>query len=147
MKIRRLQPGDEELAARAVNTVKPAEERKGNEATADYMSKFLIMDSSYLIAAYNDDTPIGFALGFQLPCIDRDRCMMNLYEIGVLPEYNRQGVGRAMINCLKEICGEKDFTEMWVITNESNSSAMGLYESTGAIRPAKDDVVFVYEFD
>lgn len=109
-----------------------------------YVGDFLSDRGNLLVAAFNGEQPVGFALAYILHRIDRKDAMMFLYEIGVLAEYRQRGIGKSLINELKRICREKDLVEMFVLSNESNRPAMKLYESTGAERENIDDILMVY---
>ena len=106
---------------------------------------FLDDSRAYLMLGYVEDDPAGFALAYALPRIDARGAMLYLHEVDVLPAFRRMGVATALIDALLGICREAGFSEMFVISNQSNLAAMRLYESTGGERPAADDVVFVYE--
>ena len=75
---------------------------------------------------------MGFLLAYRFPRVDRDQDMIYLYEIGVLPEHRRHGIGSKMIQLLKEECRSRGITEVWVGTEADNVAARALYESTGA---------------
>jgi ribosomal protein S18 acetylase RimI-like enzyme len=77
--------------------------------------------------------------------LDQNRAMMFIFSIDVLPEYQRQGIGRALINELKKVCQQGNYLEMFVVTNDSTPAGVALYEATGAVRPAQDDIVYVYD--
>ncbi|NIM99991.1 MAG: GNAT family N-acetyltransferase [candidate division Zixibacteria bacterium] len=147
VKVKRLLPGDEELGQRAINTVKPAQERNHEDVTVDYIHKFLEQEKNVLIVASEHGHPVGFALAYELDRVDRDRPMMLFYEIAVLKSHQRRGIARAMIGKLKEVCREQKVMKMWVCTSKSNTAAMHLYESTGGRPGGGDDVMFVYGSD
>ena len=71
---------------------------------------------------------------------------MFLYEIGVEPEYQRRGIGTALIRALERICRDEGFAEMFVFTNRSNTAAMRLYASTGGHTEADDEQMFVWTY-
>jgi GNAT superfamily N-acetyltransferase len=147
MIVRRLLPGDEQLAADIVNAVKPADERDG-DVDARYMASFLADESNYLVAAYEEDgTPVGFAFGYSLPRIDRPMNMMYVYEVGVVEGRRNQGIGKAIMTEMVRICRDEGFMEMFVITGRENTPAMRLYSRSGGI--AADDeqaVIFCWDF-
>lgn len=147
IKVKRLSPGDEELAQRAINIVKPAEERNHTDVTVDYMRKFLRQVNNVLVVAGEQGRPVGFALAYKLDRVDRDQAMMLFYEIAVLKSHQRHGIARAMIGKLKEVCREQKVMKMWVCTSKSNTAVVHLYESTGGRPGGDDDVMFVYSSD
>ena len=69
---------------------------------------------------------------------------MLFYEIEVAKYYQRQGVGKQLINKLKEFCREKDILKMWVLANESNVAAMNFYKSTGGVQSKIPEILFEY---
>jgi aminoglycoside 3-N-acetyltransferase I len=145
--VKRLLPGDEELAQRAINTVKPAQERNQEDVTAEYMRRFLQQEKNVLIVATEQGRPVGFALAYRLDRVDRDRAMMLFYEIAVLESHRRRGIAAAMVNGLKEICRQHRVMKMWVCTGKSNAAAMHLYRSTGGRQGSDEDVMFTYGDD
>ena len=101
--------------------------------------------ASFLLFGFVDEQPAGFARAHELKQTKSASNLMLLYEIHTAPEFQRLGIARALIEELKRVCGSRAIDKMFVITNESNRSAMALYTSTGAQRLAGDDVVFAYE--
>ena len=147
VEVRRLKPKDAELAQRAINALKPALERDHKNVTGDYMRAFLKEDKNILILAWEDHSPVGFALAYVLDRVDRNQTMMLFYEIVVSDNYRGQGLGTRMVNELKRIGRDLNVMKIWVLTNKSNTAAVGLYESTGARQAGDDDVLFVYGAD
>ena len=146
MEIKRLQPGDETLADKAIRILK-TDGRPSTiyEPNYSYVVDFLKNSSNYFIVATESGEPIGFVLAYELERLDRPQPMMLLYEVNVLESKRRQGVAKAMINLLKTICQERNILKMWVLTNEANKAAMRTYESTGGQLVKEDDLVmFVY---
>jgi ribosomal protein S18 acetylase RimI-like enzyme len=58
---------------------------------------------------------------------------MFLFEIEVLKNYRQQGVGKSLIQELKNICNQKGIKQVFVVTSRTNHSALNLYETTGGI--------------
>ena len=146
MQIKRLGVEDQIIAWRAINKLK-TEMSSGvrAELKAEYLGRFLRRDENYFLAALVDGEPVGFALAYQLMRVDRKQDMMFFYEIAVDREYRKQGVGKALIQYLKNICRENKIVKMWVLTNKSNTAAVELYSSTGGIENAEgDEVSFTY---
>ena len=140
MQIRRLVAGDEESACEIARRFKSAQADKG------HLARFLADERNYLVAAHVDDDLAGFILGYELPRIDGARPMMLLYEIGVLADQRRRGIGRALVGQLKQVCQERGIRKMFVLTEQSNAAAMALYTSTGGDRDAGNTVMFEYTF-
>jgi ribosomal protein S18 acetylase RimI-like enzyme len=145
IEVKRLKSQDAELAQRTINSLKPAKERNCKDVTTDYMRTFLGEDKNILILGLEDNSPAGFALAYLLDRVDRNQAMMLFYEIVVSDHHRAHGIGKMMVNELKRIGRDLNVTEIWVLTNKSNSAAVNLYRSTGAKKVGDDDVLFVYE--
>ncbi|MEZ5357437.1 MAG: GNAT family N-acetyltransferase [Candidatus Zixiibacteriota bacterium] len=120
---------------------------KQKSATADdaHIDSLLRDNATYLIAAIENDEPVGFLIAYLLPRLAENRPMMLFYEIEVRESHRRRGVARAMIDKLCEYCREQHVLKMWVLTEESNPAAMQLYEATGGVRAdGGDTVMFEY---
>lgn len=70
---------------------------------------------------------------------------MFLYSIAVIPEFRLKGIAKKMVNHFKEICVKNKCMKMFLITNESNATAMALYKATKGKRKCTDYVVFTFE--
>ena len=138
--IRRLRSGDEGVACKVAEIFKRA------PVTTDSMRAFLSDERNHLIVALMGEEMAGFVLGYELARLDAVAPMMFLYEIEVSLRYRRRGIGRALIGALAQICLEKRFAKMLVMTDESNEAAMKLYATTGAERPNRTDVLFNYRY-
>jgi ribosomal protein S18 acetylase RimI-like enzyme len=138
IEVERLTTGDEDRAREIIDAFYPA---------GEFNEDFLSDRRNYLLAAYVDGEFAGFLYAYELARLEREAPMMFLYSIDVLPECREKGVGKKLIEELKSICAERGFMKMYVITGEENEAAKKLYGSAGGVRPAEDDVVFVWEFN
>lgn len=96
------------------------------------------------VIALVDRQPVGLAVAYLLERFDCRKLF--LYEIDTHPDHLRRGAATAMLAALKDHGRLRGLEEIFVITNEGNAAAMGLYAKTGGVRPADDDVVFAYDF-
>lgn len=135
IKIKRLQKGNEKLAREVAVKFWPKSELN---------DEFLKKETNYLLAAYVDNTLAGFAYAYELDRIEQSKPMVFLYSIDVLPEYQRRGIGKQLIEALRAEFTEEGFCKMFVLTDEGNTAAMRLYQSTGGKRVLPDNVLFVY---
>ena len=114
-RIRRLGRGDEEVI-RAL-----AEDEAQTALLAD--------DRTVFVAAFDGETPIGFAFGYVLPRRHGRPTMLFVYEVDVDERYRRQGIGRRLLD---ELLAGQD--EAFVLTDAGNEAAMALYASAGGTR-------------
>ena len=113
--IRRLGPGDEDVI-RAL-----AEDEPQTALLAD--------DRTTFVAAFDGETPIGFAFGYVLPRRHGRPTTFFVYEVDVDERYRRQGIGRRL---MEELLFGQD--EAFVLTDAGNEAAMALYASLGGTR-------------
>jgi ribosomal protein S18 acetylase RimI-like enzyme len=103
--------------------------------------KFLADKNNLLLLATLDDLPIGFLTAHRLQRFDTRKAEVLLYEVGVAEQFQRRGVGKALISRLKEWAQQVGADEVWVLTNRSNIAAVALYTSSGAITDNSGDEV------
>lgn len=119
MTIRRMSAADIPFAAEIERLcfVHPWSEQSINEE----MSK----ENSVFLMAFEDETPIGYV---GLSTILDEGYMGNL---GVVEEYRRKGIGRALMNELINECKAMDSAFVTLEVRASNTPAVKLYESLG----------------
>ncbi len=137
--VERLQEGDEDKAQVVAGRL------CGSFGGHDKLARFLSDDNNFLLVGYLDDKPVGYALAYRLERIDARSPMMYLHELDVATEYHRQGVGRALLNELKQICAEQHLSKLFVMTTRSNVPAVNLFESAGGVASSPDDVVYRFK--
>ena len=108
----------------------------------DLLAFLSVPDNIYLVAR-REGVPAGEAIGFVLRRWDGKAPMLFLYSIDVAEPARRQGIGRALVESMKELGVEHGCSEMFVPTNAENQAAMALHEATGGARENNDDVLFV----
>jgi len=143
MNVIRLGPEDSTLLAETLQRLKSPPGMQSPSAAC--LERFLARPENILLVALRDGVPEGFLVAYLLDRADRDQRMVCLYEIGVAEGSRRQGIGRALIETLKDLCKEQDAMKAWVITNRANRAAVSLFESSGAAADTEgDSIVFVY---
>jgi ribosomal protein S18 acetylase RimI-like enzyme len=108
--------------------------------------KFLSNPQNILLSAELDNSPVGQVIAYILECWDKDESMLFLYSIDVAENYQRKGIGTALIAAVRKLGREQGCSETFVFTNKSNPAGMGLYQSTGGKKSNPDDVV-MFEYD
>jgi len=144
VEIRRLRPGDEAIARQVTRIFEPPDPDASGEA---HLSALLADKHTHVFVALVGAEPVGTARAHELPRLDGPRPKLLLYTLDVAPSHRRQGIGRALIEAVLALARERRCRNVWVVTNQSNTAAMRLYASTGAERPAGDDVVLVWNLD
>lgn len=144
VEIRRLRPGDGQIARRAMERFEPPRHGvRGGVHLADTLAD----PRTVVVVALDEGEAIGHARAHELPRFDGPRPKMLLYKIDVAESHRRRGIARALTAELLRVSRERDCLNLWVITDERNTEAMHLYPATGAVRPMTDEVVFAWDLD
>jgi GNAT superfamily N-acetyltransferase len=142
--VRSLQITEAELAATAVRLLKGPPPRDARGIGEQGMRRFLASPRNIFVAATDGAQPVGYAVAYELARIDRRASMILLYEIAVAETRRRQGIGTAILGCLKNIARQRCTIKMWVLADEGNLAADRLYTSAGARRQGAN---LLYEWD
>jgi len=65
-----------------------------------------------------------------------------IYDLAVLPVFQRKGIGKKLIEYLKTYCSEHGFAEIFVQADRVDDYALDFYRSTGIT--AEEDVLHYY---
>lgn len=141
LEVIRLREEDAELAARI------ALRFASNIVSAEHTAAFLAKESNILLTVLVDSEPAGFLLAHLLDRFKDTRRKLFIYEIDVLPEFQRRGIGRALIEAVLKTARERNADTAFVLTNRSNTAAVNLYAETGGIIKNPDDVMFEYKVE
>lgn len=109
--------------------------------------QFLLDSKNWLFACIEQDKIIGFAYGYELNRLDSKGNMLYIHEVGVLPQYHRQGIGRSLIEKLAEITAKLGICRFFLSTQKSNLPACALYEKCGGQKNPNqldDDVLYYF---
>jgi GNAT superfamily N-acetyltransferase len=79
-----------------------------------------------------DDQIVGFALFFPNYSTFLTKPGIYLEDLFVLPEYRRQGIGKAMLSYLGKLAQERDAGRLEWSVLDWNESAIAFYQSMGA---------------
>ena len=137
--IRRLGPDDVDIVLAAGHVFDHPPRR-------DWTLRFLGSDGHHLFVAVDADSAdtvvAGFVSGIETTHPDKGTEMF-LYELGVDDRYRRQGIGRRLVEALREVAVERGCYGMWVGTEPDNEAARALYAKRGA--EAEAFVMFAYD--
>lgn len=118
--------GPEDLPA----LVKVGDQLFDNPIKPERAKEFLSDPWHHLVLAYRDDQIVGMASGFHYIHPDKDPAMF-INEVGVIDEYQNQGIGRELVNKLCLNAKNIGCTEAWVGTEVSNLAARKAYLAAG----------------
>jgi ribosomal protein S18 acetylase RimI-like enzyme len=130
----RAKPGDEERVRQAAHLF-------DSPVDLGATARFLAQGVNELLIAYVEGEPAGFASATELSHPDQARPELFLNELGVAEEFRGRGIGRALVDRLWEIAGERGCRGMWVLTDDANVAANRVYAAAGGER-ARAEVMY-----
>ena len=98
----------------------------------DYAERLLENPSNFLLVAERGQSPVGFAWGYLLSRLDRDKLQLFIYEVDVSSDARRRGVGTSLMNFVAACTQENRLMEAFVLADPANVAAHGLYRNIGA---------------
>ena len=116
------------------------------ERMADYPLVILTKSNHVSSSDHNGwmtDDVTGGLTAYILPKYYSDSSEVLLYDLAVKPENQRMGIGKKLIQTLKEYCSSKGIQEFFVMAHEEDGHAIEFYRSTGGT--GENVVNFLYE--
>ena len=108
-----------------------------------HLLKLLGSNDFIAIAAVSENEVLGGLTAYKLPMVYADSSEIFLYDLAVKPEYQRMGIGKGLIQSLKEYCIKNGIKEFFVLAHEEDEHAIEFYHSTGG--KSEKVVNFLYE--
>ncbi|MCY1142669.1 GNAT family N-acetyltransferase [Actinoplanes sp. Pm04-4] len=93
--------------------------------------RFLATAGHHLLLAYEDDRAVGMITGVEMTHPDKGTEMF-VYELSVVPEARKRGIGSALVIELAAIARRNGCYGMWVGTEPDNEAALATYRRAGA---------------
>ena len=97
--------------------------------------RFLAYPAHFLAVALDGDTVIGIGSANEYLHPDKP-VQFWVQEMGVAPQFQRQGIGKRLLNTLLGVARERGHAEAWLGTEDDNTPARALYRSAGGVEEA-----------
>lgn len=110
---------------------------------AQYLQSLLEKEAVIFYVAIIDNKVVGGLTAHILPSTYFPSSEVYIYDLAVQTEFQRRGIGRQLINSLKEYCSSLRLKEVFVQADLEDQHALDFYQATGGI--AESVVHFSYE--
>ncbi|MGB4985792.1 MAG: GNAT family N-acetyltransferase, partial [Erysipelotrichaceae bacterium] len=117
------------------------------EISDDKALDFLNDSSIILHVALDGDTVIAYLLTYRLKRLDSDNVMLHPYHLFVSDRYQKQGIGKKMIETIKEYAQNNKTHYMYLITQTDNMNARNLYEKLGGYNHPDNHEVYYWYYE
>jgi GNAT superfamily N-acetyltransferase len=135
LNVRRLESGDEAIAAQAY--------RLFDDHDDVDPESFLRRPETVMFVVEDDSGACGCVYGHELAHPAGERTML-LYSLDVAEHVRRRGYGVALVNAFVGHARDLGCTEVWVLTDDANPAALATYTSAGGQRDPANQVMFVW---
>ena len=144
--IRILKPDDIEELDELISVFQVVFEMKGFQRPSQaHVQKLLGRDNFFAVIAKIENKVIGGLTLYVLDQYYSEKPLAYIYDLAVLGEYQRKGVGRELIAFTNEFCRQKGFEEVFVQADKVDDYAIEFYRAT---KPTDEEQVvhFYYKF-
>lgn len=145
--IKRLSNGDIGDFAELINVFADVFERENfTKPNVTYLETVLANRNFLTLVAKTDTRVLGGLTAYILHQYYSEKRLVYIYDLAVLKQFQRQGIGKALIHHLINYCKENGFQEVFVQADKVDGYALEFYRSTNATNES-DVVHFSYWLD
>ncbi len=129
--VRRLTAADVELARQTFLTMSAVFETPGAALDDEYVRALLGRPGFWAFAAIDGDRVLGGLTAHTLPMTRSESAEVFIYALAVVPERQRQGIGRRLVAALREAAAAEGITVAFVPADNEDTHALDFYQAIG----------------
>lgn len=95
------------------------------------LNAWLVNPNHHVWLALDQETIVGGLTAYTLPCYQQSGQELFIYEVGVDDGYQRQGIGKALVNACIAYAKAASYLSVYVATEPGNLRARKLYAAAG----------------
>lgn len=141
--IRRLTVDDVHLAQRTFQVMVDVFDEGSGGLSSGYVASLLALPGFWAYAAVQEGAPVGGITAHALPMTRNESTELFIYDLAVLPEHQRQGIGRALVDALRHEGHAAGIRVSFVPADVEDEHALDFYRALGGA-PA-DVTIFTFE--
>ncbi len=131
MLIQRLGKGDRDQAQALFTLMAGVFETETAPLSVSYLNGLLQEERFWALAALNKGRLVGGLTAHTLPLTRVAEHELFVYDIAVLPEYQRQGVGRRLVDELLALARGVGIREVFGLADNEDAHALDFYRALG----------------
>ena len=109
---------------------------------SQHLEKLLARTDFYVFTAFKDDQLVAGLTAYILEQYYSEKQLAYIFDLAVARAYQRQGIGKMLIQAINKYCREKGFEEVFVQADRIDDHAVNFYRST---QPSEEeDVIHFY---
>lgn len=129
-KISRIQENDIKRLIELVDLLNEVFEEPGKIASEGQLKKLLCIPSFHAIVVIKENRVVGGLTAYELESYYTDKSELYIYDIAVKTELHNQGIGKKLIDYLKDYSAKNGIEGIFVEAHSEDEQAVKFYEST-----------------
>ena len=130
MEIRKLNQSEVSQFKSLIGIFKEVFENMDTMPSEEYLSKLLQNPNFFVLVAIVDSKIVGGLTVYILHSYYVEKPVAYIYDVGILPQYQRQGIGKSLMEFLIQFCRENGFREAYVEAETEDLDAVNFYRKT-----------------
>jgi aminoglycoside 3-N-acetyltransferase I len=145
IRVQRLTVADIERARALFATMAAVFETEPESLSDAYLARVLVREEFWALAASVDGQTVGGLTAHALPLTRTEASEVFIYDIAVIPEYQRQGIGRQLVETLRARAIACGITVVFVPADNEDGHALDFYRALGGV--AAPVTIFTFSDD
>jgi GNAT superfamily N-acetyltransferase len=143
IQVRRLDHRDLDKFLALIGVFEEVFEMKGFKMPDEkYLQALLAKEDFFVFVALLEEKVVGGLTAYTLQQYYSERPLVYLYDLAVLSRYQRQGIGKLLMEGITTFCKAIGMEEVFVQADQVDQHAIEFYQATGGI--AEQVVHFYY---
>jgi aminoglycoside 3-N-acetyltransferase I len=132
-RIARLVAGDDAVARRVFSTMAEVFDEDHEDLSEGYVAQLLARHEFWVLAATLDEEVVGGLTAHTLPMTRSESREIFIYDIAVLVEHQRRGVGRLLMSHLTRLASDAGIHDLFVPADDEDAHALDFYRALGGV--------------
>jgi aminoglycoside 3-N-acetyltransferase I len=107
------------------------EEDESNIGSNANLSRLLGDNHFIAVVSLDGNEVVGGLTAYELSLYYSEQSEIFLYDLAVKTEHQRKGIGKSLVQKLKDYCIENNIKEFFVLAHEEDEHAIEFYHATG----------------
>ncbi|MEM7483939.1 MAG: GNAT family N-acetyltransferase [Bacteroidota bacterium] len=134
----RLSSMDLSLFKKLITLLNEVFEEYNTIASDAHLQKLIARPEFYAVVAISNDLIIGGLTAYELQNYYTDKSELYLYDIAVRSKFQNKGVGKQLIQHLKELSSKNNISTIFVDAHSEDKQAVTFYESVFGVSEKVD---------
>ena len=131
IRIERLSVSDLERARTLFTLIADVFEMESKVLSCDYLTQLLMRGDFWALAASIDGRTVGGLTAHTLPLTHAEVSEIFIYDIAVMPDYQRRGIGRQLVATLRAHAAAARISLVFVPADNEDTHALDFYQALG----------------